>query len=75
MTRAEFIKLYCDKSGIEDESRRHWGFVCGGWKRYALPCHCGDKACHGWAMVSLESIDHHLEVCYWPDGAAPDSTA
>jgi len=27
----------------------------------ALPCACGDDGCEGWAMVSANGVDHHLQ--------------
>lgn len=56
MERQEFIDGYCKRSGVTwgDLSRR---FV-------ALPCHCGEASCEGWAMVTNdpENIALHNQV-------------
>lgn len=61
MTRTEFIHHYADSMGLSSE----WaelGFVDfgKGYVRVALPCACGDSSCKGWAMLSAESVLHHL---------------
>lgn len=56
MGKEEFIKHYCERSGVT------WEWL----KQYkdALPCACGDEICDGWAMVSKDddAIRAHMEL-------------
>jgi hypothetical protein len=62
MTRAEFIKAYAKRSGVNHHPYALLGFLdCGGRVLIALPCACGDEGCEGWAMMSAEHVDHHLQ--------------
>jgi hypothetical protein len=46
-TKAEFIKGYCERSGISYASMMKYN-------RMAVPCSCGDHFCHGWQMVNVK---------------------
>jgi len=56
MSKDEFIKQYCENSGVE------WNWL----QQYqvALPCMCGSSKCKGWAMVpnDIDSIKKHMEL-------------
>jgi hypothetical protein len=44
MTKEEFEKRYCERSGIsKEEYDEH---------EITLPCRCGENGCNGWAAVS-----------------------
>jgi hypothetical protein len=54
MTRDEFERGYCARSGVTVEwFRQH---------RVALPCACEADGCEGWAAISLDPLLllHHL---------------
>ncbi|HWE75049.1 MAG TPA: hypothetical protein VG328_17950 [Stellaceae bacterium] len=61
MTRDEFIDGFMKRSNIDPAMRTDEGFFLGKYERIALPCHCGEPECDGWAMVpkDAESIDLH----------------
>lgn len=63
MTRTEFVKAYADRSGLSDKWAGLGIVDVGGSAMAALPCGCGDETCEGWAMVTANSIIHHLEFC------------
>ncbi len=65
MTRDEFINGYMKRSKIPVSCRTADGFKRGGFRRYALPCACGDASCEGWAMISEEGREDH-ERFYGP---------
>ena len=55
MKRSDFIKRYCDASGIPAEIRTARGFLVHGapqLRRRAVPCFCGEGGCPGWQMVN-----------------------
>lgn len=56
MTKEDFIKLYCEKSGITEEELLKTQVV--------LPCNCNDEICKGWAVVSNNelSIKAHYDL-------------
>jgi hypothetical protein len=47
MTREEFIRQYCARSGIT------WNLLR--LRRIAVPCVCGRRTCQGWAMLPKAS--------------------
>jgi hypothetical protein len=56
MTKEEFIKSYCERSGITERELMN--------TQSATPCDCGHKTCEGWAMVSkappkIATLDDH----------------
>lgn len=56
MTKEEFIKQYCELSGVA------WGKLSK--HEIALPCACENPDCQGWAMVpnNASSIKSHMEL-------------
>lgn len=58
MTKDEFITSYGERSGI-GRYRTEYGYNINGWKRYAVPCNCGDPVCQGWAMISIDDLPHN----------------
>ena len=48
MTCEQFIKGYCERSGITLEQMREFGMV-------AIACVCGEPDCKGWAMIHVDS--------------------
>jgi hypothetical protein len=62
MTRTEFVRAYARRSGASEQ----WAVLGlieyeGGRVRIALPCACDEEGCEGWAMLSAEGVDHHLQ--------------
>lgn len=55
MEKQDFIKLYCEKSGITEEELQKTQVV--------LPCNCNHELCKGWAVISNNelSIKNHYE--------------
>lgn len=71
MTRDEFIDVYMAKRELPREWRTETGYTeQDGWKRIAMPCHCGEPSCRGWAMIddNERSIKNHLELEAMRDG-------
>lgn len=68
LTLNEFIDGYVARGKLPPECRTEDGFKIGEWRCRALPCSCGDKLCDGWAVVSDEFIDSHMEL-YAPRNA------
>lgn len=54
MTQSEFIKQYCERSKITEESLNKAG-------QFAIPCECEEVDCQGWAMISKEQLYSQLE--------------
>ena len=44
MEKEDFIREYCERSGESEEELIKY--------EVALPCHCGEPGCKGWAMVT-----------------------
>ena len=57
MTREEFIKGYCERSGITPTPN---GARVGIRRMFALPCSCGEEICEGWGMIPESQIHDHL---------------
>ncbi len=55
MTQSEFIKSYCEKSGITEKELNELG-------QFAIICNCGDRDCRGWAMIGKETLKFHIEL-------------
>lgn len=55
MTQTEFIKQYCERSNIKEETLNELGTV-------AAPCDCGEDDCCGWAMVSRSNLIDHIKL-------------
>lgn len=55
MTQSEFIKLYCERSKIEEKKLNELG-------ECAIFCSCNLEKCEGWAMVSRDSLKDHVEL-------------
>jgi hypothetical protein len=56
MNKDKFVKEYCKRSDISEETLYKFSVV--------LPCNCGEHACKGWAVVSNNdlSIKSHKEL-------------
>lgn len=56
MTKEEFVKGYCERSGVTLDWLIQY--------KVALPCGCGDEVCDGWAMVTNnpDAIKTHMEL-------------
>lgn len=64
MTREDFVRGYATRSGFSDQAAKIGVIDFDGIaKMVALPCACGDETCEGWAMVTAESVLHHLFFC------------
>lgn len=50
ITKEEFTKRYCERSGITQDELAELGLV-------ASPCDCGDRSCKGWQMTSAADIE------------------
>lgn len=51
MTRDEFVRSYCELSGLT------WEWLSGSdGNQVALPCACGDETCPGRAMVANDPL-------------------
>lgn len=62
MTRTEFIEAYAKASKVDGHPYALLGFLdIHGHTRVALPCDCCQESCPGWAMISAEHVDHHLQ--------------
>ena len=72
MTKEEFIAGYVERSrpGTPSIEATKDGCRARGNEWLALPCHCGEDVCDGWAMIrdDAESIADHLRF----HGRAPD---
>ncbi len=55
MTQSEFIKSYCKRSDIAEQ-------VLNDNDQIAMPCHCNQGSCGGWAMVNIISLQAHLDL-------------
>jgi hypothetical protein len=57
MTKVEFEKGYCERSGISLEEYEE--------DNVTLSCNCGHESCEGWAAVSNRplSIKAHKDLC------------
>ena len=55
MTQSEFIKEYCEKSNITEEKLNKSG-------QFAIPCVCDDKDCNGWAMITGNHLQAHIDL-------------
>lgn len=55
MTKEEFEKGYCERSGITIEFYNKY--------KVTLPCACGEEDCEGWAAMSNdpELIKWHMQ--------------
>jgi len=71
MTRDEFIDGYLGRSQLEKYRTSDGFHVPRSQRRYALPCHCGEEVCKGWAMIIEELIEEHMQR----DGAPPAISA
>lgn len=61
MTREEFVVAYMARSGFEGwRLEGDLVHITEDWKKYALPCRCGEDDCEGWAMVSPVGRGWHL---------------
>lgn len=56
LTKEQFIKQYCEKSGIPEEWCNENGFSrpWGDYYSEAEPCDCGEEICKGWKLVHKE---------------------
>ncbi len=54
ITKAEFIRQYCKRSDIREETLAQY--------RAVLRCYCGDPSCEGWACVPLDIVDWHKKT-------------
>jgi hypothetical protein len=54
MTKAEFTRQYCERSGISEAQ------LLG--RRVILRCYCGDPTCQGWACVPLDIVEWHMKT-------------
>lgn len=72
VTRTEFITLYAErfKPLLGEGDISEDGIRYGDLRMLALPCACGDDACQGWAMISEELADMHLQFYAPQEGAA-----
>lgn len=48
MSKEEFIKDYCEKSGITEKDLLKRNVI--------LTCNCGDLSCNGFAVVSKDEL-------------------
>jgi hypothetical protein len=55
MTQSEFIKKYCETSGITEKELNDIGSC-------AVFCDCGDCGCEGWAMVGKGNLKSHIDL-------------
>ena len=55
MTKNEFVKDYCKRSGIAIDMLSLHNLV-------ALPCNCGESKCAGWQMVAKENVEVHEDI-------------
>lgn len=55
MTKAEFTKAWCKRSGIAIDQLEKLGLV-------PVPCNCDASNCRGWAMVSKENAEIHKDL-------------
>lgn len=62
MTRDEFIDGYMARSKLSPDLRTSVGYTFKNFVYEALPCACGDSSCDGWAMVSTELKDTHMQL-------------
>jgi hypothetical protein len=69
MTREEFIREYAAGSDFL-APYASLGFIDFGYSqrmiKLALPCACGEDGCKGWAMISPDCVDSHLQL-YAPE--------
>lgn len=54
MLQTEFIKSYCERSGITEETLHKGG-------QFSVVCDCGDETCLGWAMVRRSHLEDHVK--------------
>lgn len=66
MTRTEFVRAYAHRSELSDKWAPLGYIDVAGKVLIALPCACDQEGCEGWAMLSAESVDHHLRF-YAPE--------
>jgi hypothetical protein len=64
MTREEFIDKYLKGSNLEEYRTADGYHIPKTLARHAVPCACGEDICEGWAMISDEEIEHHLQFHY-----------
>ena len=59
MTQTEFINQYCEKSNVTEKELNDLG-------QFAMPCHCEDAGCEGWAMIrdGKEGLKAHFDLYY-----------
>lgn len=55
ITQSEFIEKYCSASKVTEQSLNERG-------RFAMPCDCEQASCEGWAMISREGLQAHLDL-------------
>lgn len=55
LTQTEFIKKYCEKSKIDEKKLNNL-------ELFAIPCDCSEKYCEGWAMVTRETVQFHIDL-------------
>lgn len=55
ITQSEFIKSYCENSGITEERAKELGL-------FAVPCDCPEEECNGWAMQTRETLKAHVDL-------------
>ena len=68
MTRDEFIDSYLRRDGWEKYRTEDGFHVPGTQPLHAMPCACGEDACEGWAMISDDEMEHHMQF-HAPDSA------
>lgn len=54
MTQSEFIKQYCENSGVKEQELNELG-------TFAMPCNCDYEGCQKWAMIRKGNLEHHIE--------------
>lgn len=60
MKRADFVRLYAERSGLSPQWADIGLIDCGGKTLCALPCGCEEVGCEGWAMLGADSMHDHL---------------
>lgn len=58
LTRNEFIDGYLSRSNLS-RYRTTDGYQINKYRRFALPCSCGEEGCEGWAMIPESTVKWH----------------
>lgn len=69
LTRKAFVEGYAKRSGLPAKYATLGFLDVAGSVLVALPCACEDESCGGWAMVSADQVNSHLEL-YAPEPIA-----